>query len=501
MGSNSSRLPRRATWTAIVVLAAAVCPAPCAAQGAGAPAGSAPGDLAPAVAFAGRVIEALREGSGTPGVSVAVGIGDRIVWSGGFGWADLEQRVAVTPATRFRVGSVSKPLTAAAIGLLVDEGRLDLDAEVQAYVPDFPRKRWPLTSRQVAGHLAGIRHYDGEEFLSSRPYETVREGLTIFENDSLLFEPGTRFSYSSYGWNLLSAVVEGASGEEFLRFMDERVFAPIGMRSTTADLAYAIVPDRARPYHGRVPEPGLFNAPFVDNSYKWAGGGFLSTPEDLVRFGLEHLRSLDGAGILQPATVRLLWAPQRTSGGEETGYGIGWSSGETPDGRLWVDHGGGSIGGTSFLLVLPAQETVVAMATNFTRGPAGLRPAMLIADAFLDPASVAAADPAGLALLGRWDCTVRDGDVVAASGTLELVDDGGRVAGRAPWHTAEGRDEPDVLRTTVVHAAAHASGTRLVLSDQFGRLHELVLRPTAAGAAGTWQGGGDPSSVTCSALP
>jgi len=453
--------------------------------------------LEPAASFAGRIVEALREGSGTPGVSVAVGVGDRIVWSGGFGWADLEQRVAVTPATRFRIGSVSKPLTAAALGVLVDAGRLDLDAEVQAYVPDFPRKRWPITSRQIAGHLAGIRHYDGDEFLSSRPYETVREGLAIFESDSLLFEPGTRFAYSSYGWNLLSAVIEGASGDDFLSFMEKRVFGPIGMRSTTADRPYAIVPDRARPYHGRVPEPGLFNAPFVDNSYKWAGGGFLSTPEDLVRFGLEHLRSLREQGMLRPGTVRLLWTSQRRSDGEETGYGIGWSSGTTPGGRSWVGHGGGSIGGTSYLLVLPEQETVVAMTTNFTRGPAGFRPALLIADSFLDPASVLEATADGLPLLGRWDCTIRQGDAVEASGVLELVDDGGRVAGRAPWRTAEGRNEPDVLRTTVVHASPSATGTRLVLVDQFGRLYELVLRPTETGAEGAWRGGGDPSLVTC----
>lgn len=497
-----SRVARVAVVGATAVPAAtAVGPAPVVAQEPGAVAAPTAAGLAPAVAFTERIVEALREGSGTPGVSVAVGIGDRIVWSDGFGWADLEQRVAATRATRFRIGSVSKPLTAAALGLLVDEGRLDLDAEVQAYVPEFPRKRWPITSRQVAGHLAGIRHYDGDEFLSSRPYETVREGLAIFENDSLLFEPGTRYSYSSYGWNLLSAVVEGASGEEFLAFMEGRVFAPAGMRSTTADRPYAIVPDRARPYHGRVPEPGLTNAPFVDNSYKWAGGGFLSTPEDMVRFGLAHLRSLEGRGILRPETVRLLWTPQRRSDGAGTGYGIGWSSGTTPEGRRWVGHGGGSIGGTSYLLVLPEQKVVVAMATNFSRGPAGLRPAMMIADAFLDPASAADATPETLAVLGRWDCAIRDGDAVAASGVLELTAEGGRVGGGAPWRTAEGRDEPDVVRTRVVQAAGGAAETRVVLSDQFGRLYELVLRPGPGGLSGTWKGGGDPSSVACSARP
>lgn len=144
-----------------------------------------------------------------PGAQIAVIRDGALIWSEGFGFADMEQQVAATPITRFRIASISKAVTSVGLGLLIEQGRVDLDAEVQRYVPDFPRKRWPITVRQVAGHLAGIRHYREGEFESMRPYPTVREGLAIFENDSLLFEPGTRFSYSSYGWNLISAVIEG----------------------------------------------------------------------------------------------------------------------------------------------------------------------------------------------------------------------------------------------------------------------------------------------------
>src|SRR5262249_37165742 len=148
---------------------------------------------------------------------------------------DLEQQVPVTPISRLRIGSVSKPLTAALLGLLVEEGRLDLDAPVQAYVPDFPRKAWPITTRQLAGHLAGVRHYRGHEFEIRDHYATVLEGLAIFENASLLFQPGTKFSYSSYGWNLISAVLEGAAHESFLPMMQARVFEPAGMAHTAPD--------------------------------------------------------------------------------------------------------------------------------------------------------------------------------------------------------------------------------------------------------------------------
>ena len=142
-----------------------------------------------------------------PGLSVAVGLDGRIVWAEGFGWADIEQRVPVRPSSKFRVGSVAKPITVALLALLYESGDIDLDAPVQRYLPSFPEKQYPITARQLAGHLAGIRHYQGDEFLGSRHYETVLDGLEIFRDDPLLFEPGTQFSYSSYGYNLLSAVL------------------------------------------------------------------------------------------------------------------------------------------------------------------------------------------------------------------------------------------------------------------------------------------------------
>ena len=159
-----------------------------------------------------------------PGFAIAVAVDGRIVWSEAFGFADVEAHHEATTATQFRIGSVSKPLTATAIAQLFETGKLDLDAPVQRYVPTFPAKSAPITTRLVGGHLAGIRHYQGDEFMLNRHFATVTEGLAIFANDTLLSAPGTRFSYSSYGFNLLGAVVEGASGEEFLAYMNRHVF-------------------------------------------------------------------------------------------------------------------------------------------------------------------------------------------------------------------------------------------------------------------------------------
>jgi CubicO group peptidase (beta-lactamase class C family) len=306
----------------------------------------------------------IMEEAGIPGASVAVGIGGQIVWAEGFGWADVELGVPVTTLTRFRVGSVSKPITAAGLGLLVERGQVDLDAPIQTYLPDFPEKRWPVTTRQLGGHTAGIRHYRGAEMMSARRYPTVQSGLEIFADDSLLFEPGTEFSYSSYGWNLLSAVMEGASGEDFLTFMRDEVFEPLGLRHTVADHTDSIITFRTS-FYGKREDGTIVNAPYVDNSYKWAGGGFLSTPEDMVRFGQQHL----GEGFLRAETLAELQTPQTLANGESTGYGIGWSSDEQDDGDRTYAHSGGSVGGATLLLLVPEHDLVVAGVVNIS-GPA-----------------------------------------------------------------------------------------------------------------------------------
>ncbi len=334
-------------------------PAPGAAQDSGYVLSPTPAAWAARVAAARRLLVDSMRRADIPGVSVTVMKDGAVIWSEGFGYADLEQRVPATALTRFRVGSISKSLTAAAVGQLWERGRLDLDAPVQRYVPSFPVKRWPITTRQVAGHLAGIRHYRGEEFYSARHYNSVTAGLSIFENDTLLFEPGTRYYYSTYGYALVSAVVEGASGEPYLRYMREQVFLPLGMTHTVAEFPDSLIPWRARFYTRDSSGPEV-NAAWVDNSYKWAGGGFVSTTEDLVRYAEAYLEP----GFLKPETIQLLWSSQHTRDGKATGYGIGWAVGTDSAGRRVISHSGGSVGGTAMLLIYPEQRLIVALLTN-----------------------------------------------------------------------------------------------------------------------------------------
>ncbi|HUL16034.1 MAG TPA: serine hydrolase domain-containing protein [Terriglobales bacterium] len=296
---------------------------------------------------------------GIPGLAIAVTVDGKIVYAQGFGYADLEQRVPAWPSTKFRIGSISKPLTAAALMKLVEAGKLDLDAPIQKYVPSFPDKGVLITPRLVAGHLAGIRNYKGDEFFIQRHYSNVLDGLKIFENDPLIAPPGTQFSYSSYGFNLLSAAVESACGEPFLACMQDLVFTPLDLRDTTADQNRPIIDHRTR-FYTREKDGTIENSPYVDNSYKWAGGGFLSTPEDVVRFGSALLQP----GYLKSDSLKLLFTSQKTKAGKETGYGIGWFVHKSASGQPIFEHAGGSVGGSCQLIIYPESRIVVALLTN-----------------------------------------------------------------------------------------------------------------------------------------
>ena len=317
-----------------------------------------------AIESARAILRSVMDEESIPGLSVAVGKGSQVLWSEGFGYSDLTHQVSVTPLTRFRVGSVSKPIAAAALGVLVERDALDLDAPVQTYVPTFPEKIWPVTTRQLAGHLGGIRHYLGEENFSAVNYPDVLSGLDIFKDDPLINEPGTEFSYSSYGWNLISAVVEGASGEPFLEFMEREVFDALGLENTIADYNRPIIPHRTR-FYTRGMGGQVVNAPYVDNSYKWAGGGFLSTPEDLLVFANAHRTP----GYLAAETLELLFTSQTLRDGTETGYGIGWRSATNDHGERIVSHTGGSVGGRTVMTLNLDNGLIVAIVANLSSAP------------------------------------------------------------------------------------------------------------------------------------
>lgn len=305
-----------------------------------------------------------------PGLSVAVGVGDEIVWAEGFGWADLEKRVPVAPGTRFRIGHASKGFTSAAVGLLLEKRALHLDDEIQVHVPSFPRKQWPVTLRQLMGHVAGVRHYDSEEdYMPTAPCERASEGLARFADHPLRFEPETRYAYSTFGWILVSAAIEAAAGEPFFTFMRGQIFEPLGMKDTTPDAPAEPIANRTIFYYPRFSgDPGFGPelATTVDYSCFAGAGGIQSTPSDMVRFGMAFISGT----LLQPDTVRRLQTPQMLTSGEETQYGLGWtietrSLAGVPT-RLASHASRTLLGGTTTFLTYPERGIVVAVTSNIS---------------------------------------------------------------------------------------------------------------------------------------
>lgn len=328
-----------------------------------------------------RMAEQLRVQVGSPGLSAAVAVNGSVVWAEGFGEADVENHVPVSPESRFRLGSVSKLFTAAALARLVEEDRLDLDAPVQRYVPSFPDKGHPLTARQLAGHLAGIRHYGPQDFLRPlKRYERVTDGFELFAGDPLVHPPGSRYLYSSYGYNLLGAVVEGAAGKDFWTAVHELVLRPLRLEATGPDDPLKVVDRRVR-FYARDADGTLRNERAIDSSSKWPSGGFLSTASDVARLGAAHLDD----GYLAPETRRLLFTSQRTTAGEETGAGIGWRIGTDPAGRTFYHHGGAIEGGRAFLLLLPRGKVAVALLANLSGARFAEAEALKMAELFLEP--------------------------------------------------------------------------------------------------------------------
>jgi CubicO group peptidase (beta-lactamase class C family) len=334
-----------------------------------------------------RVVSSWLSEHRVPGISVAVARnGD--IWSAGFGKADLEQDVPVTPQSLFRTASVAKWFTAAAAMRLVEKGQLNLDAPIQQYCPQFPAKQWPITARELLTQMSGIRHYYGDngekrdteaeraalDVLIGREratqytrYTDVIKPLDAFKNDPLLFQPGTAVHYSSLGYRVVGCVLQGAAKAPFRELMAREVFAPAGMTSIVEDDALAIIPHRVRGY-SEGPNGAIVPAPYRDVSDNLPAGGYLATAEDMVRFALAFYSS---KLVKQATRDRMVAQPSLLDGRPAPNplgapgyyYGIGVMVEPGSDQPAWF-HTGGQSGTSTLLFLFPRTGTVVAIMAN-----------------------------------------------------------------------------------------------------------------------------------------
>jgi CubicO group peptidase (beta-lactamase class C family) len=306
-----------------------------------------------------RYVHALRDSTHIPALSVAVGQRGRILVAYAEGQADRERGATASPHTLYRLGSVSKLLTASVALRLAERGKLDLDAAVQRYVPEFPEKRGSITLRELAAHQSGIRHYRPNEFVNRVHYDSVAPSIGAFKNDSLLFLPGTRYFYSSFGYVLLSLAIERAAHRPFLDVIHREVLGPLGMRETAPDRPDSAIAMRAVPYD--TDSAGhIVRAVNDDLCNRWAAGGYVGTVMDLARFGFAFLDDK----YLKRESVTMMTSPQRLTDGSPTLVGMGWRIGTDSSGRTIWHHAGSAVGGRAVLVVWPEDGIVVAIAGN-----------------------------------------------------------------------------------------------------------------------------------------
>lgn len=309
----------------------------------------------------------------TVSITGAVAIDGEPSWAGTVGLAQVENGAPATTESRYRIGSISKSLTGTTLVRMAELGMIDLDAEIQTYLPDYPRHDTPMTVRQLASHMAGIRHYGFDatlfpphDFYLDEHFDDVANAVTFFKDDDLLFSPGHGFSYSTYGYTLLSAVMQAAANKPFLTVMDELLLEPLGMQATGAEDRDGDLTNIVSFYTA---EKGLYGAtPDVDVSIKYAGGGFLSTPTDMVTFASALLNDR----LLSPQARETLFTPEPMFDGSPNpqGYALGWRHYETihilgEDKPVdVVHHGGASSGAAAFLLMVPDHNIAVAFMSN-----------------------------------------------------------------------------------------------------------------------------------------
>uniref|UniRef100_A0A0K0FU52 Serine beta-lactamase-like protein LACTB, mitochondrial (inferred by orthology to a human protein) n=1 Tax=Strongyloides venezuelensis TaxID=75913 RepID=A0A0K0FU52_STRVS len=321
-----------------------------------------------------------------PGLSITVTKNGKTLYSKGFGYSNVETDTPCTNDSVFRIASISKSITAIIAGKLIDAKKLDIDKNINEYIKDFPEKIYEgekvsITSKHLLTHMSGVRHYTKKnekkekvddlesEFLLNKPFSNVSHALELFKDDELLSKPGEKFNYTTHGFTLLSRVIEEASGKNFSDLV-HKLFNELGMNSSYIDNNKNIIHNRVQ-FYRRNKSHELENCPEVDNSYKIAGGGMLSTSEDLTKFGNALLKSFqcydecnNGCNVISNSTISKIWEPQVKTHEKIVPffYCLGWS--HVPFEKnschentfcksgYWY-HTGAAVGCSSVLLIKP----------------------------------------------------------------------------------------------------------------------------------------------------
>ncbi|MEN8375062.1 MAG: serine hydrolase domain-containing protein [Gemmatimonadota bacterium] len=327
---------------------------------------------------------------GAVGFSVAVARGGRMLLAKGYGLADLEHDVAADAETSFRIGSVTKQFTAAAIMRLLEQGKLSLDDELTRYYPDYPTQGHTVTIRHLLTHTSGIKSYTGvgEFWETGAARDLSADELLAYVDDADFdFTPGQQFKYSNTGYYMLGAIIEQASGVPYCEYLQNEFFTRLGLGRTRCDSNADIIPNRAQGYG--LEDGKLVNDGLISMSNAGAAGMIISTAHDLVTWGM----ALIGGEVVGAESLEQMITPIILPSGASTGYGFGLKRGETR-GHRTIGHGGGVFGFSAMLVHVPDEDLHIAVIANvFGEGTAQLLARDIAAAAFGADESVADLTP------------------------------------------------------------------------------------------------------------
>ena len=327
-----------------------------------APAGGALAQQAPPQ----HLLDALQEITGVPGMSAAVSENNKIIWAGSAGLADVGRGLEITDDTKFRLASVSKLFTAALVLKLSEEGLLDLDQEIQSYVPEWQGQDGAkITLRQLAAHIAGLDHYSAEDlFDPARSYQKLRDSISIYGHKPLLFDPGEDYSYSSYGYALMGAAIEAVTDQSFDKAMNDYVLEPLELHNTSVENT-EILPPATSTLYSTSDATGQIEIARNNQQHVNGATGMLSTPSDLLRFAAAY----SSGKIVSERSKTMSWTPATLNNGSQAGetrykVGFGWRVGRDWDGRSVVHHAGVTRGARSILTINQDTGTAAALLSN-----------------------------------------------------------------------------------------------------------------------------------------
>jgi CubicO group peptidase (beta-lactamase class C family) len=296
------------------------------------------------------------------GINAGVAVGDEVIWLGADGYCSEDRQTPCNINTRQRIASISKTFTAVAALQLQEKGLLDFDLPIVHYLPDYPAfAAQKITARQLLHHTAGIGGYlSGKETETTKEYATLAEAITIFQGRELLFEPGTQYQYSTYGYVLLGRVIEVASGQSFNDYIQINIFDKAGMAQSGVDIFEQEYQNKSAFFY-RTRKGKIKNADANNLSNRVPGGGIYSNAPDMLKFG----QALLNGTLLQDSSLALMQTYPDVDRGKNNPYGMGlFLYGDNPTVGPVIGHSGEQTGAAAQMMLFPEKKAVIIVLSN-----------------------------------------------------------------------------------------------------------------------------------------